>query len=274
MMQISCGATPDTLLPEKAVHLKHRQLFDHWVLTTIRPERVDELGGYCDRHNIPIRGSHLFLWDRKNGFDAHIPRAEALAAALPNATAWDVVHEFVPMSWAGVGRDWVDRCFDVAQQIAPNADFFASEYRLQSKLRMQATIELIEYCWDKGYRLDGLSVQLHSNLLSLQPTHLGRMAAELQPLIERGLKIHCHESVVWMRGADNHDFGVPAEEHIQARRYQQYKGFAESVGAELFGPWDIWDGGGWKHPRSGQVERQGIWREDWSEKPAHGVFFV
>lgn len=270
---LSCGVTPEALQPNRAIQLSKRRLFDHWVLATIKTEGLSALGDYCRSNQIPIRGSHLFLWDRKNGFEAHFPRAEALAAALPNATAWDVIHEFVPMEWDGVGLDWIDKCFDTAQQIAPNADLFISEYRLQDRIRMKRVIELIEYCWDRGYRLDGLSVQLHSNLISLQPTHLGRMAEDLKPLIDRGLKIHCHESVVWCRGADLHDFGLPAEEHIQARRYQQYKNFAESVGADLFGPWDIWDGGGWKHPKSGRVERQGIWREDWSEKPSHRVFF-
>ncbi|MGD1908150.1 MAG: endo-1,4-beta-xylanase [Leptolyngbyaceae cyanobacterium] len=280
MMKLSCAVSSVWRdKPERVKLWDVAHQFDYWVafpghrqeLIDQKTQKLQRLGDYCNATGRPLRGHHLFPCYRQESWDWHVARAEKLAAALPQAVAWDVIHEmYQHRKWVDV-EDWAAKAFDVASVINPGGRFFISEYRPQDAKRLQWLIDLCHWCLDRGLPLAGISIQLHSHLLSFQPWQLDAVANQLQPLKERGLEFQCFEVVSFLRVGPRRPM-PPRAEHIQAKRYRTYRRFAESIGCSVFGPWNIWDGVG-THHQDGQPSLAGLWREDWTEKPVHKVFF-
>ena len=227
----------------------------------------------------PIRGTQLFPrcleqlpWQRvKNS-------AVTLSRVNSRAIAWDVIHEChgrhcKKSPWWGSADQffpWAIEAVQFAREIAPQARLFLSEYRPQERWRMEWALRLMEDLAGAGAPLDGISIQLHSNLLSRQPTELEWLA----PVLARSRwEVHCYETMAFdvLTRKVPHRPPTPVAERLQAQRYAWYRDWAERAGATLFGPWHPWDGSPeryWDdlycHP--------GIWREDWSPKPAAAIF--
>jgi hypothetical protein len=281
-MRLSCGVSGAWIdNPDRAQALAVARRFDYWVaysrsgadVTPADCAKLTALSAYCKAEQRQVRGPHLFKVHPKKPWGWHVEQAEKLAAALPNAGGWDVIHEF----WLYRKRlgtppeEWIQQAFDVASQINPGGRFYASEYRPQDKRRRDWFVEMCLWCLDQRLPLAGISLQLHSDLVSFQPFHLGEIAASLQPLINRGLEIQCFEVGCHLRTPPKFPM-PPFPEQIQAQRYQDYQRFAQNVGASVFGPWDIWDGVGRFHD-TGELKLAGLWRANWEEKPAYKVFF-
>jgi hypothetical protein len=232
----------------------------------------------ADHHGKIIRGGQLFpaIARRYQTWEDRLRRAKILANCVPAATSWDVIHEPYPdlhqrPRW---GSDWMRRALDTAHALAPQADLFISEYRPQDQRRLDWLVGLVSGLLDSGTPVHGLSVQLHSNLVSLQAHHLARIAETLLPLRTR-IKIHCVEVVAWDLISDHFRRPPPLlAEQLQAHRYAEYRAFATVIGAELFGPWFPWDGHytHWRSLPDGMAS-PGLYRRDWSPKPACEAVF-
>lgn len=229
-----------------------------------------------------IRGHTLFHETnrRSKTWQETVNWAADLSAAIPNSYAWNVFHECYgahrnPTKWWRRGQfwEWVREAFKTAQRIAPQSEYYISEYAPRDYKRWQWVIDFCRRCREENLPLAGVSVQLHSNLISRQ-TYSFAATRELlvQAKKELNLAIDIHETAVFDGLAEDFPHRPPMGELIQAHRYAAYRRFAEAVESNNLGLWHAWDAEPWEF--RGKTRLTGIWRADWSKKPSFNSFLA
>jgi hypothetical protein len=258
--------------------------FDHWAYhgAAINPDPdvLALLHNAAVRVGKPYRGNHLNVIDRRPGspdsWGLREQRTATLTNGLPAATHWDAIHELhsaIPQI-ANEGQtpeEFAKQAIATARRYT-DAPLFISEYRPDERIDW-----LVQFCeWARGSHLDlaGVSVQLHTHLVSRQHWYRGRIIRGLQAIRAMGYEIHLYECAAWERIAPTMANPLPraVAEAMQAERYRSYKFIAEQVGASMFGPWFLSD----RHCRywvkAEYRGNAGILREDGSPKPSAAIF--
>lgn len=234
------------------------------------------------KHGIPYRGNHLNVIDRRprssDNWELRETRTAILTQGLPNATHWDAIHELYAAqvqihkeAETPTVQEFAKYAIKVARKYT-DAPLFISEYRPDERIEW-----LVAFCeWAKDSRLDiaGVSLQLHSHIVSRQYWRRGHIINGLQRIRSLGYKVHLYECAAWEQLAVNYSPSLPKiiREELQRERYKAYRFIADKVGAEMFGPWflsdkfcDYWV----KEQGSGSA---GIIRADGTLKPSWDIF--
>src|SRR5262249_12571845 len=88
--------------------------------------------------------------------------------------AWDVVNEAVDPSqpncllnspWYQItGKDYIDRAFQVAHEVAPNAKLYYHDFSTTSPARRACIASLVRDLKSRGIPIDGVGHQMHNNV--------------------------------------------------------------------------------------------------------------
>ena len=88
--------------------------------------------------------------------------------------AWDVVNEVIDPSQSDgfrrsqwfqlTGTDYIDRAFQVAHEVAPNAKLFINDYDTTNPTKRTFLLNLIRDLKNRGVPVDGIGHQMHSNI--------------------------------------------------------------------------------------------------------------
>lgn len=220
--------------------------------------------------------SHRLPWDKQ----VDIVR-QKLIFTEGKTIGWDCVHEaFNPRlrctQWDGKDRtgSWVPRAFHLAHEAAPATPLFLSDYAIQDHRKWSHLLDCVKRWLAQGVPIHGLSIQLHSTLLSRHalPQFKARTEAIFRRATGLGLRLHCHEQVVWACLPKGNLLPPPAAQRLQALRYAWYNDLATRYGAEIAGPWFATDAD-WFGPQKYQAHgNPGAWTADYQPKPAAAPF--
>jgi endo-1,4-beta-xylanase len=88
--------------------------------------------------------------------------------------AWDVVNEVIDPGQADgfrkspwftiTGRDYIERAFQVAREVAPNAKLYINDYSTTDEPKRTHLLNLITYLQGRGVPIDGIGHQMHHNI--------------------------------------------------------------------------------------------------------------
>ncbi len=88
--------------------------------------------------------------------------------------AWDVVNEVIDPSqpdgfrrspWFNVtGTEYIDRAFQVAREVAPNAELYINDFDTTSTAKRQFLHDLVADLKSRGIPVDGVGHQMHNNV--------------------------------------------------------------------------------------------------------------
>lgn len=88
--------------------------------------------------------------------------------------AWDVVNEVIDPGqpdgfrrspWFNVtGTDYIDRAFQVAREVAPNAELYINDFDTTSTAKRQFLFNLVSDLRSRGIPVDGVGHQMHNNV--------------------------------------------------------------------------------------------------------------
>jgi endo-1,4-beta-xylanase len=88
--------------------------------------------------------------------------------------AWDVVNEVIDPSqadgfrrspWFNVtGTDYIDRAFQVAREVAPNAELYINDFDTTNTTKRQFLFNLVSDLRSRGIPVDGVGHQMHNNV--------------------------------------------------------------------------------------------------------------
>lgn len=212
-----------------------------------------------------------------NGFQDCLDWVNATVSAYP-ARDWVLLNESFlgartrKTNWSKAGEnDWVEQLFMGAKQASPDSRFFLKEYRARDTTsHWFPLLDWAASVRDSGVPIDGISIQIHANAVPELPVkRLSQLMARVSAL---GFALWLDETLsfdlIW-----NTDKRMPRHiaEQVQAQNYQNWVALAHEHGAEVFGIWHPWDNHTphwWGHTTSA-----GLWRGDWSAKPALSQFF-
>ncbi len=255
--------------------------FDYLVIPTTHYSKGDTCSVAEQFHSIlngrQYRGTHLIplrLIKTRDltTIESHI---KAMVTAYPYATAWDVIHEnwCLPWRYDKEYLPFIKRCIDLCRHYSPSAKLFLSEFRPQNTKRWVWAFSLLDTLQTHGYKLDGISVQLHCNLLNLTTRQTEWIKHFLLNYNADGYDIHCYEVMVFNLLSHRVKYcpPPPLADSLQRQQYIRYKSFATSVNASLFGLWHPWDGSTESYWYDHETN-PGIIRANNTQKPAYSVF--
>jgi endo-1,4-beta-xylanase len=157
---------------------------------------ADLLVNFAKANHMLIRG-HTLAWHQQNpawlfqvGGVAMTPTPENKALALQrlenhiravvgrykdDVFAWDVVNEAVDPSqpdcllhsspWYQItGKDYIDRAFQVAHEVAPNAKLYYNDFSTTNTARRACILNLVTDLKNRGIPIDGVGHQMHNNV--------------------------------------------------------------------------------------------------------------
>jgi endo-1,4-beta-xylanase len=88
--------------------------------------------------------------------------------------AWDVVNEVIDPAqpdgfrrspWFNItGVDYIERAFQVAREVAPNARLYVNDYSTTDEPKRTFLLNLIRYLQGRGVPVDGIGHQMHNNI--------------------------------------------------------------------------------------------------------------
>ena len=225
---------------------------------------------------------------------------EQVVGGFPKLTTWDVVNEAFPngqqmrrVPWAAQGETWwMDEAFRIARAANPKATLYLKDFRPQDSERWSKLFEYVEGALTRGIPIDGIAVQLHCNWL---PSGIRQLKSALykpelttdvlEALFKRiqslGLRLNLDETITWdtfcLKHALTKEVAIaripePLFNRFQAQAYREWRDLAQHYNAQTLGFWSPWDGDSW-HWKRGTECFTGLWRSDWSSRPAAAVFF-
>ena len=296
-MKLNCLVDFRRLLsdPVYRAHIQrfHSITFTHW------PQGVDDYAlmrrchDWARSNGIEVRGKALFFTrgcakdpaKAQARWDAMAKRVEQITQDFDcclwevAAEAWSTASESRHCEWSmEPAESWVEEAFrlyaDCTDALLYYADFGAYH---PGKLQ-HGVIPALSRMKGRGTRVDGFSLQLASSLFPRIPLDWVRTIN--QQAQSAGLQVEWPENIAWdvvgrWRKITPQQFG-PAVEMRQAQIYRDYQRLATELGIERSSVWFPWAGHSyhWRWDtatRRRQASDCGLWRSDWSPKPALAV---
>lgn len=241
--------------------------------------RVLRCMDWLDAHDIELRG-HNVIWANwqfapanlrdlpPEGLGAAIVRRidEAVLFSLGRLTDWDLVNE--PVHHRAfmdiLGEDEVIYWYQRAHELDPEAPMYVNQYDVLNGVHHEEYKRWIRLLVDGGAPLGGIGIQ-------------GHVKTE-QFIGEENLE------TVWNMLNEYAAFGLPLKitefdceatngEDRQAQCIENALTLCFSHPAMAgFMLWGFWDGRHWRNTERYGLDRAGLWRGDWTEKPAAQVW--
>jgi len=113
---------------------------------------------------------------------------------------WDVVNEAVSEYWGeylrdtnwrrALGDDYVATAFQMAAELAPDAELYYNDYNLDLPHKREKTVRLVKDLLDRGIRVDAIGMQSH---YSLRFPRLKEVARSIKAFSSLGVRVHVTE---------------------------------------------------------------------------------
>jgi endo-1,4-beta-xylanase len=112
--------------------------------------------------------------------------------------AWDVVNEAIAddgslrenIWYKIIGEDWIEKAFEYAKDIDPEADLLYNDYSLANPSKRAGAVKLIKSLQEKGLKVDGIGMQGH---YQLETPAIEEVEASILAFSELGIGVHFTE---------------------------------------------------------------------------------
>lgn len=201
---------------------------------------------------------------------------------------WDVVNEAVSeyrdeylrdTRWRqALGDDYVAIAFQMAAELAPNAELYYNDFNLDLPHKRENTVRLVKSLLDRGIRVDAIGMQSHYNLRYPKAEHIIK---SIQAFAALGVRVHITELDVslyaYLDTKDRYRDGAPPKLLAeQAERYatlfQIYLDHRHVIDRVTL--WGLHDAQSWKNysPVPDRPDYPLLFQADGQPKPAfHAV---
>ncbi len=153
---------------------------------------ADKLADYSDRHQMQFIG-HTLIWHSQLApFVRQIKSPDSLDLFMKNhittiasrykgkVDGWDVVNEALEedgsmrksIFYNLLGDAYIEKAFQYAQTAAPDAELYYNDYNIEQPAKRAGAIALIKKLKEKGIRIDGVGIQGHWSINSLNLQHI------------------------------------------------------------------------------------------------------
>jgi endo-1,4-beta-xylanase len=135
---------------------------------------------------------------------------------------WDVVNEAISTKkdewlrdspWLRVlGEDYVEQAFRLAREADPDAELYYNDYNLEEPVKREKAVRLIKRLQARGVQVDGIGLQGHFTLKSV---NAAEMAKTIETFSALGLRVNISELDMRLHAygdnADRYPDGAPPE---------------------------------------------------------------
>lgn len=250
--------------------------------TSIHPEEdvwdfsgADAIATFARRYNMKMRG-HTFVWHHPatvapwmfNNPDGSKKTRDQVLAMLEEhmrvvmtrykdvVYAWDIVNEAIDQNEAdgmrrtmwydAIGPDYVEKAFEIAQSIDPDAILFYNDFMTFDLKKNQLIYDLVKNMKDKGIKVDGIGMQMHLTVSYPEIEAIKFAALRFKNL---GVKIHVTEMDMSLYTQEFEVLTEAPEDYLihQAYRYRElfdfFKEYKETITSVTL--WGFHDGHTW-----------------------------
>ncbi|MBN1501573.1 MAG: endo-1,4-beta-xylanase [Spirochaetes bacterium] len=236
---------------------------------------ADGIADFCRKYKIQMRG-HTFVWHHQDEIanwmffskDGKRKSREEALLMLENhiktlmdrygdvVYAWDVVNEAIDISqpdkmrrtpwYDTIGPDYVEKAFEIAHKINPNARLFYNDYMTFDAQKGEAIYNFVKKMKDRGIPVDGIGMQMH---LTLTYPDLEAIDATIEKFSQLGIEIHITELDMSLYTQEFETLDRAPEEYLihQAHRYQElfkiFRNHNDVITSVTF--WGFTDGHTW-----------------------------
>lgn len=263
--------------------------------------RAKLISQFAADHDKSLRGNCLISHYQQP--DKHLIKSKLLT--FPEIKEWECVHEVI--SYGKFRKGWsqekLEACFFIAKEQRDDALLFYADY-FRGKRKWEKCYQMLDSALTKGTPVDGLSVQLMSNLKAsiLSPTTLDlKIAKKWIKKIKADFKIKiiAPETVVWqpvdfnqsisfiqecidrkyacdykkeaLRSLSNLLIAPFSIDFLQYKAYQSILNMCASD-CELFGFWSAFEASPWDW--YGNRCKAGLWDENFNPKKAADLLLI
>lgn len=261
----------------------------------LRPERkvydfddADAIVNFGVKNDMTVRG-HTLLWHKQTpewflAWDYTDDQLEAFVRDHIHTVAgryhdkvdvWDVVNEAVAddgsmretMWYEAMGEEYLDRAFEWANDVAPNAALYYNDYEIASDNdKADAVYDLLQRLLNRGVPIDGVGIQMHS-FPSYQHSREDPEAvgSNIRRFKDLGLDVQVTEMDVAYGPDEEFDDRL---EH-QAQYYQDVLEACLDNGCNTLITWGVHDAGTWLQNRYDVTTDPLLFDENFNPKPAY-----
>lgn len=189
--------TPENIMKSEVIHPEWNR-YDF--------ELADKFIEFGQKNDMYLAG-HTLVWHSQLPKFVHkITSADSLKLFITNhintvagrysgkLNSWDVVNEAIEddgtfrksIFYNLLGEDFIKLAFDLAANADPNAELYYNDYNNEQPAKRKATIEMIKKLQASGTKIDGVGIQGHWSINSLNTQHVEDAIVEYAAL---GLKV-------------------------------------------------------------------------------------
>lgn len=268
----------------------HSITFTHWPKAADDYDLMRRCHDWARGRGIEVRGKAFFFTrgcakdpaKAQAKWDAMAKRLEQITKDFDcclwevAAEAWSTASESRHCDWSiDQAEVWVEQAFRLYSRLTDAPLYYADFGAYHPGKIQHGVIPALTRMKDRGARVDGFSLQLASSLFPRIPA--AWVCAITQQAQASGLDVEWPENIAWdvvgrWRQITPQQLG-PAVEKRQAQIYRDFQRIAVELGIERSSVWFPWQGFAyhWKWnstTRQRQSSDCGLWKEDWSPKPA------
>ncbi|MBK8653369.1 MAG: endo-1,4-beta-xylanase [Haliscomenobacter sp.] len=153
---------------------------------------ADQLAAYSEKHQMQFVG-HTLIWHSQLApFVRQIKSADSLDLFMKThittiasrykgkVDGWDVVNEALEENGSMrksifynlLGDAYIEKAFQYAQDAAPGTELYYNDYNIEQPAKRAGAIALVKRLKEKGIRIDGVGIQGHWSINSLNLQHI------------------------------------------------------------------------------------------------------
>lgn len=211
--------------------------------------------------------------DPREAWQLWLRHAENQVQHYPDVVYWEVAAEawarpgkLRPTDW-GSPTDWVADAFCHMAALTDKPLYY-SDYNAKSLEHWAYILDQLQRYRQQGVRIDGIVMQVHT---SISPFPVPRtIERTIERALSMGLAVDMAENTCWGYDGLGHGLPLPLVERVQKQAYARMLWIADKYSLPT-SVWFPWDGEGAYPDSSGQIQQAalaGLWRQDWSAKPA------
>jgi len=198
-------------------------------------------------------------------------------------TSWDVVNEAfnddgsmrTTLWTTKLGKDYIARAFQYAQQADPDCKLFYNDYGAEySPAKLNAIIAMVNNFKSRGIPIHGIGTQMHTNV-NASNTDINNV---LQQFAKTGLLVHISELDIQVNLNNAPNFVY--SEAVQKTQGEKYKYIATAYGklpeAQRYGitMWNIGDADSWITVWKKQKDFPCLFDTSYQKKTTYNSFFA
>ena len=211
---------------------------------------ADALVAFAEQHHMQITG-HTLVWHRQTpdwvfqDADGKPASRETVLLRLREhirtvlghykgrIRGWDVVNEAIsdggkewlrPSPWLdALGEDYVEHAFRFAREADPDTELYYNDYNLEQPEKRDRAARLIRRLQDRGVHIDGIGLQGHFTLASV---NVEEVAKTIETFAAMGLRVNISELDMRLYPWDDRESRYPdgAPPEILKEQAEKYAG--------------------------------------------------